>query len=131
MEDLLSRFQSTRVSYELKAEEAEVIRAKFNAASSSAYNPARSLSGPLHLNITAQSAKEFRLWKVSAVFSPAPVFRPPPADLFFCMHFVTAAHGQLLCMQDKHPSILEQFEEFAKLVRGKRLAVFLDYDGKH
>ena len=57
------------------------------------------------------------------------MFRPAPAD--FRLHSVPAAQGQLVCMQDQHPSILEQFEEFAKLVRGKRLAVFLDYDGKH
>ena len=36
-----------------------------------------------------------------------------------------------LSMQDQHPSVLEHFEEFAKLLQGKRLAVFLDYDGKH
>ena len=64
MEDLLSRFQRTRASYELKPDEAEVIRAKFNASSTSAYNPPRSLSGAHQLQISPQSAKEFRAWKV-------------------------------------------------------------------
>ena len=64
MEDLMSRFQSTRASYELKLEDAEVIRAKFNAGSSSLYHPARS-APPQPLNST-HSAKEFRAWKVSA-----------------------------------------------------------------
>lgn len=64
MEDLLSRFQSTRVSYELKAEEAEVIRAKFSAASSSLYHTAR--PGPVQPPSNAHSAREYRAWKVGA-----------------------------------------------------------------
>ena len=62
MDDLLSRFQSTRVSYELKAEEAEVFRAKYNAASGAPYHPAR--SGPSQPPSNAHSALEFRAWKV-------------------------------------------------------------------
>ena len=64
MEDMLSRFQSTRVSYELKPEEAEVIRAKFSAASSSLYHPAR--PGPVQPSRNAHSAREFRAWKVGS-----------------------------------------------------------------
>ena len=64
MEDMLSRFQSTRVSYELKPEEAEVIRAKFSAASSSLYHPAR--PGPVQPPSNAHSAREFRAWKVGS-----------------------------------------------------------------
>lgn len=36
----------------------------------------------------------------------------------------------LLTAQAEHPCILERFNEFLKLVSGKRVAVFLDYDGK-
>ena len=32
-------------------------------------------------------------------------------------------------MQAKHPCALSHFSEFISLLRGKRLAVFLDYDG--
>lgn len=45
---------------------------------------------------------------------------------------VTSSRSVLsLCIQEQHPSVLEHFEDFAKLLQGKRLAVFLDYDGKH
>eukprot|EP00955_Chlamydomonas_euryale_P082535 363738-Chlamydomonas_euryale.AAC.12 len=36
----------------------------------------------------------------------------------------------LRCPQVKHPCILSHFADFTGLLRGKRLAVFLDYDGK-
>lgn len=42
-----------------------------------------------------------------------------------------AAHPKGMCIQEQHPSILEHFEDFAQLLKGKRLAVFLDYDGEH
>ena len=32
-------------------------------------------------------------------------------------------------LQETHPCILQRFDEFLVLLRGKRLAVFLDYDG--
>jgi trehalose 6-phosphate phosphatase len=32
-------------------------------------------------------------------------------------------------LQAKHPCALSHFSEFVSLIRGKRLAVFLDYDG--
>lgn len=32
--------------------------------------------------------------------------------------------------QAKHPSVLDRFDEFVSTLRGKRLAVFLDYDGE-
>ena len=63
MDGLLSRFQSTRVSYELKPEEAEVIRANYNAASGALYQPAR--SGSLQPPSNTHSAREFCTWKVS------------------------------------------------------------------
>ena len=31
--------------------------------------------------------------------------------------------------QEQHPSILEQFSDFTRILQGKRLAVFTDYDG--
>lgn len=34
-------------------------------------------------------------------------------------------------LQDTHPSALTQFQSFTKKIHGKRLAVFLDYDGRH
>lgn len=124
MEDLLSRFQSTRVSYELKPEEAEVIRAKFNAGSSSLYHPAR--PGPVQPPSSAHSAREFRAWKVGLAWR-TPVSRP--ARLSYA--FLVQPFSPEMCMQEQHPSVLEHFEDFAKLLQGKRLAVFLDYDGKH
>ena len=42
-----------------------------------------------------------------------------------------AAHPKRVYIQEQHPSILEHFEDFAQLLKGKRLAVFLDYDGEH
>ncbi len=41
----------------------------------------------------------------------------------------SAAHSQVLYIQAQHPSILEHFDDFTSLLHGKRLAVFLDYDG--
>lgn len=35
-----------------------------------------------------------------------------------------------VCMQLNHPCVLEHFEQLAQKLHGKRLAVFLDYDGK-
>jgi hypothetical protein len=32
--------------------------------------------------------------------------------------------------QEKHPCILSRFEEFTGKLKGKRLAIFLDYDGE-
>jgi len=43
----------------------------------------------------------------------------------------SAAHSQVLYIQAQHPSILEHFDDFTSLLNGKRLAVFLDYDGTH
>lgn len=63
MDDLLSRFQHTRASYELKPEEAEVIRAKYNAASCASYHSGR--SAPQQPPSSAHSAREFRSWKVT------------------------------------------------------------------
>ena len=78
MDDLLSRFQSTRVSYELKPEEAEVIRARYNAASGAPCHPARSgLSQPPS---NTHSAREFRTWKVSVGSLNAHLLRHAPSD---------------------------------------------------
>ena len=35
-----------------------------------------------------------------------------------------------MLLQAAHPSVLDHFDEFASTLRGKRLAVFLDYDGE-
>ncbi|KAL0045650.1 hypothetical protein WJX82_000668 [Trebouxia sp. C0006] len=91
MGDLLDRFQMGRASYELKADEAEVIRAKFNTASNPLYNSPHPT--PVQLLTHAKNATEFCAWKA------------------------------------QHPSILEHFDDFTSLLNGKRLAVFLDYDG--
>lgn len=88
---MLDRFQMGRASYELKADETEVIRAKFNTASSPLYNSPHPT--PVQLLTHAKNAKEFSAWKA------------------------------------QHPSILEHFDDFTCLLHGKRLAVFLDYDG--
>ena len=47
------------------------------------------------------------------------------------MYSPTAAQPIAVYLQEQHPSILEHFEDFAQLLKGKRLAVFLDYDGEH
>ncbi|KAL0021141.1 hypothetical protein WJX77_004146 [Trebouxia sp. C0004] len=80
-----------RASYELKADESEVIRAKFNTTSNPLYNSPHPT--PVQLLTHARNAKEFCAWKA------------------------------------QHPSILEHFDDFTSLLHGKRLAVFLDYDG--
>ena len=33
------------------------------------------------------------------------------------------------CLQAQYPCVLEHFDSFAEQARGKRIAVFLDYDG--
>lgn len=91
MGDLLDRFQMGRASYELKADESEIIRAKFNTAPSPLYNSPHPT--PVQLLTHAKNAREFCAWKA------------------------------------QHPSILEHFDDFTNLLQGKRLAVFLDYDG--
>ena len=69
MGDMLDRFQMGRASYELKADETEVIRAKFNTASSPLYNSPHPT--PVQLLTHAKNAKEFSAWKVPAVQSSA------------------------------------------------------------
>jgi hypothetical protein len=69
MGDLLDRFQMGRASYELKADESEVIRAKFNTTSSPLYNSPDPT--PVQLLTHAKNAKEFCAWKVPAVQSSA------------------------------------------------------------
>lgn len=50
---------------------------------------------------------------------PAPLrFAPVPPTLVL-----------LLLLQAKHPCILQHFNTFLERVNGKRVAVFLDYDG--
>ncbi|KAL0043483.1 hypothetical protein WJX79_006006 [Trebouxia sp. C0005] len=61
MGDLLDRFQMGRASYELKGDESEVIRAKFNTASSPLYNSPH--PKPVQLLNHAKNAKEFCAWK--------------------------------------------------------------------
>jgi len=75
MGDLLDRFQMGRASYELKADEAEVIRAKFNTASNPLYNSPHPT--PVQLLTHAKNATEFCAWKVSAVqYSARPAQAP-------------------------------------------------------
>ena len=125
MGDLLDRFQMGRASYELKADEAEVIRAKFNTASNPLYNSPHPT--PVQLLTHAKNATEFCAWKVSAVqYSARPA--QAPKNL---LSPASAAHSQVLYIQAQHPSILEHFDDFTSLLNGKRLAVFLDYDGTH
>lgn len=61
MGDLLDRFQLGRASYELKPDEAEVIRAKFSTPSP-LYNSAQ--PAPVQLLCHAKNATEFCAWKV-------------------------------------------------------------------
>jgi len=122
MGDLLDRFQMGRASYELKADESEVIRAKFNTTSSPLYNSPDPT--PVQLLTHAKNAKEFCAWKVPAVQSSA-----QPAQAENLLSAASAAHSQVLYIQAQHPSILEHFDDFTSLLHGKRLAVFLDYDG--
>ena len=60
MGHLLDRFQLGRASYELKPDEAEVIRAKFS--SPTLYNSAQ--PAPVQLLCHAKNATEFCAWKV-------------------------------------------------------------------
>ena len=34
-------------------------------------------------------------------------------------------------VQEEHPCMLKSFQAFAKAAEGKRVVIFLDYDGKH
>jgi hypothetical protein len=60
-----------------------------------------------------------------------------PLLLYICMrHHMTAAcplrhtvSKCVSCPQAQHPCVLEHFDSFAEQARGKRIAVFLDYDG--
>lgn len=61
MGDLLDRFQLGRASYELKPDEAEVIRAKFSSPSP-LYNSAQ--RAPVQLLCHTKNAAEFCAWKV-------------------------------------------------------------------
>ncbi len=65
----------------------------------------------------AQEAREYKLWQVSAA-TPFCATRKP---------YLSAA---MPILQANHPCILQQFQQFAQQSTGRRLVVFMDYDGK-
>jgi len=117
-----------KASFELPEEDIEAVRTHFGGALSLDTAPLR-----LHSNVTcvarAQSAKEAEWldWKVRKCLigrlnellvrnAPQHAFsNPRPSPIF---------------LQRKYPSILDEFEQFINRAHGKRLAVFLDYDGE-
>jgi hypothetical protein len=69
-----------------------------------------------------QTDEEFEVWRVRnyhAMHSPRVCSSP------FCSPWCYS----LLLLQVKHPCILQHFDTFLERVNGKRVAVFLDYDG--
>lgn len=73
--------------------------------------------------------KSFTLGRYRSLYFHARlVFDPRPQNV--CVHS-TSRSAQAVYVQEQHPSILDRFDEFVTLMRGKKLAVFLDYDGKH
>lgn len=68
--------------------------------------------------------EEFSSWRVRrrhALHVPGCLHRAPPVPPTLVL--------LLLLVQAKHPCILQHFDAFLERVNGKRVAVFLDYDG--
>ena len=98
-----------RASFELTEDDIEALRARIGSSglATNAPPPRQGMTDESHV---------FEAWRVCEI----------------CLSCVVSVSRGVDChhiMQAKHPCALSHFSEFVSLLRGKRLAVFLDYDG--
>ena len=107
---------NARASFEISEEDLAALRSRIGAMS----GPSASPCPPPPTQPSARASDPtFEAWRVRWRFS---------------MHFWLTAFRRLTQprprpSQGKHPCALANFPKFVELLKGKRLAVFLDYDG--